>query len=541
MSGPFQLGSKKDPGHRVRARCSDLGLAVWRTNAAGLILEEPFGEGLLGLWLRAGPLGRRIASTTSQWDGDREPDLHELFTGCWLLPLAERRRRRLVGYTVALAFGPDGLQQPEFEEMCKAAQLQSAAVRRVMRNWANHDKGSCTRLLQMLRWMYEDQRAIAEHEDAIETFTDRLGNAYETIDLLYALGRSMNELDEPETFLQASLERLHEAAEFAWAMLVFPQGAHEGVPTRRDSFSAGRPTMPFAEIEKASRELIAKLDRPDTLTICSDVEGFEPDGGPQIVVQPVLREQGPIGWLLAGEKGGNDPQVSTYDTHLIEAAAGYLGPFLENAELYREQKALFVGMLKALSASIDAKDPYTCGHSARVAHISACLARKIGLDPRTVERIHIAGLVHDIGKIGIPEHILGKTSRLTDDEFDAIKRHPEIGHRILRDLPQFDDVLPAVLHHHERWDGRGYPKGLAGDDIPLAARIMALADTFDAMSSTRAYRPAMSRDKVFAEFRRCSGTQFDPSLVDPFLSLNFARYDEMVSEARDLSTDLKAA
>jgi HD-GYP domain-containing protein (c-di-GMP phosphodiesterase class II) len=143
-----------------------------------------------------------------------------------------------------------------------------------------------------------------------------------------------------------------------------------------------------------------------------------------------------------------------------------------------------------------------------------------------VERVRIAGLVHDIGKIGVPEEVLRKPGKLTDEEFEMMKAHPAIGHHILQDIPQLADVLPGVLHHHERYDGRGYPHGLAGEDIPLMARIIALADSFDAMSSTRTYRAAMSRETVLTEIRRCAGAQFDPELAERFVKLDFRAYDE---------------
>jgi HD-GYP domain-containing protein (c-di-GMP phosphodiesterase class II) len=134
-----------------------------------------------------------------------------------------------------------------------------------------------------------------------------------------------------------------------------------------------------------------------------------------------------------------------------------------------------------------------------------------------------------VGKIGVPEAVLCKPGKLTDDEFEKIKLHPQIGYDILKDIPSLRDILPGVLHHHERYDGRGYPHGLSGEDIPLMARIIGVADTFDAMSSNRAYRAKMSRDVVLAEIARCAGTQFDPNLANAFLTLDLSEYDRMVA------------
>ncbi len=154
-----------------------------------------------------------------------------------------------------------------------------------------------------------------------------------------------------------------------------------------------------------------------------------------------------------------------------------------------------------------------------------------------VERIRIAGLVHDIGKIGVPEAILRKPGRLTDDEVRSMKSHPEIGHRILQDIKQLADVLPGVLHHHERFDGKGYPKGLSGEGIPLSARIIALADSFDAMSSNRTYRTALPRAKVLSEIRACAGAQFDPRMAELFVTLDFTAYDRAVLRHRAAAED----
>ena len=134
----------------------------------------------------------------------------------------------------------------------------------------------------------------------------------------------------------------------------------------------------------------------------------------------------------------------------------------------------------------------------------------------------------DIGKIGVPEAILTKPAKLTDEEFEAIKRHPVIGHQMLAQIPSLAFQLPGVLSHHERWDGRGYPHSLKGEQTPLVARILGLADTFDAMSSNRAYRSDRSRPEVLEEIRKSSGTQFDPQLVEPFVTMDFTEFDRML-------------
>ena len=252
--------------------------------------------------------------------------------------------------------------------------------------------------------------------------------------------------------------------------------------------------------------------------------------GSSLVLAPIRREESAFGLLAAGDRivaDGADAAMSNWERTLVETAAGHLAVFLDNARLYRDLDAMFIGSLSALVSAIDAKDPYTRGHSQRVAMLSRRIGEAAGLSGADLKQVHMAGLVHDVGKIGMPEAILRKQSRLTDEEFAVVRQHPEIGYRILRDIPQFAPILGGVRHHHERIDGRGYPHGLVGESIPLFARIIAIADTFDAMSSTRTYRAAKPRETVIAEMQACSGTQLDPRLLACFRSIDLGAYDAL--------------
>lgn len=175
-------------------------------------------------------------------------------------------------------------------------------------------------------------------------------------------------------------------------------------------------------------------------------------------------------------------------------------------------------MLELMVSAIEARDPYTSGHSRRVSRMSVEIARSIGLSEREVERIRIAGLLHDVGKIHEKyAPILSKPDRLTKDEWMLMKDHPIDGERLVANVSQLHDVLPAVRNHHERWDGAGYPDGLKGDAIPLMARVMAIADTIDAMTSDRSYRRGLTVAEVRSEVERCAGSQFDPAIVRKLL------------------------
>lgn len=187
----------------------------------------------------------------------------------------------------------------------------------------------------------------------------------------------------------------------------------------------------------------------------------------------------------------------------------------KNEELERA----YLDTIGILRQTVEAKDPYTRGHSDRVSEYSVLIGKKLGLDEKTLHILKIGGLFHDIGKIGIQDSILLKESKLSDEEYSQIKNHPMIGVHMLGDAAIFTDILPIVKHHHERYDGRGYPSQLVGDDIPYVARIAAVADTFDAMTSKRSYRDSLPIDVVRAEIERCSGTQFDPNIAKVFLDI----------------------
>ena len=177
-----------------------------------------------------------------------------------------------------------------------------------------------------------------------------------------------------------------------------------------------------------------------------------------------------------------------------------------------------MGSLAALSAAIEARDPYARGHSSRVTVFAQAMARRLRLDKERLAVLRLGALLHDVGKLVVPSGVLLKCGPLTEEELRLMRRHPAAGARMLRTLGAPETILPLVLHHHERWDGDGYPTGRRGDDIPLEARVLCIADSFDAMTSTRPYRASWTPDKALEELERCAGTQFDPELVGAFVS-----------------------
>jgi HD-GYP domain-containing protein (c-di-GMP phosphodiesterase class II) len=194
---------------------------------------------------------------------------------------------------------------------------------------------------------------------------------------------------------------------------------------------------------------------------------------------------------------------------------------------FAAQERAYAATMAALCQAVETKDWYTRGHSERVSRGSVMIAREVGMRPSRVEAIRYAGMLHDVGKLGVPTTVLQKCGALTEEELAAIQLHPMRGLVIVSEIGFLDEALAGIMHHHERVDGRGYPMGLAGDEIPEFARVIAVADAFDAMTSNRSYRDARTIEEAVADLRKWSGTQFDPALVDAFvMALNREGWDQ---------------
>jgi HD-GYP domain-containing protein (c-di-GMP phosphodiesterase class II) len=508
-------------------RCRRLGLITWRVDLNGMPVEEPGAPSLVALWASSKPFRAVLTELASGWSAQGELSGANPVPGLWVYPFEELHRRRRTGYFLAMGFDESILSSDLLEPGCVGGALQLSAVTHALRDFIILDARSAARLGRTLAWMHEDLVGAFRSDETIEGFTEQLASAYEAVTMLCEMGRAMGSLDEPAAFVSTTGEQIASTLMYRWVGIALE--GREGQPGR--VFQVGSSRLGDPQIERILGRVrteppAATAGGSSVFTVGEEEQGLEP----QLVVHPIERGGRRFGVMLAGGKLGEDPQVSTYETKSIESVCGLLGAFLENAELYEEQRLSFIGTIRAMSGALDAKDRYTRGHSDRVAHLSAETARALGFSPDEVERVRIAGIVHDVGKIGVPESVLCKPGRLTDDEFERIKQHPEIGFRILEGIPGLQDILPGVLHHHERYDGRGYPHGLAGDEIPLLARIIAVADTFDAMSSNRAYRSKMAREVVLAEIANCAGSQFDPRVAEAFLTLDLSEFDRMVAD-----------
>jgi HD-GYP domain-containing protein (c-di-GMP phosphodiesterase class II) len=205
-----------------------------------------------------------------------------------------------------------------------------------------------------------------------------------------------------------------------------------------------------------------------------------------------------------GELGESFNQMTDQLEHYIED--------LRHAA--EENRQLFIGTVKALAAAIDGKDPYTRGHSERVARFSLAIGESLGLPDDEMEKLRISALLHDVGKIAIEDNILKKPAALTEEEFEIMKQHPQKGYKIMSQIPAMKDFLPGMYMHHEMMDGRGYPQGLKGDEIPMQARIVSVADTFDAMTTDRPYQKGMELPDAITRIKTFVGTRYDPKVVD---------------------------
>jgi response regulator RpfG family c-di-GMP phosphodiesterase len=254
----------------------------------------------------------------------------------------------------------------------------------------------------------------------------------------------------------------------------------------------------------------------------------EADIPPQSLLAIPLRIKGKlIGWISVTSFTKNK-RFDEGQRKMLSIVASRATAAIENARLYEDLRATFQQTIEGLAKAIDKMDRYTSGHSDRVAQYAMYLAIRLGLPPDTVETVRQAALMHDIGKIGCVMN-LNKPGKLTQDEYEIFQKHPAYGKDILDPIKFLNPLIPGVYLHHERWDGRGYPLGLKGQDVPLIARIIAVADTYDAMTSDRAYRRALPHEVALNEIERCSGSQFDPDV-----SGNFA---EGIDEYRDEQTD----
>lgn len=481
-------------------------------------------EGRIGAMLSAG--GRSVvpdeepiqgSSGVSEWD----PDLV-------FVTIPVKRGRRIIG--VVAGFGvaaPEGGEA--LRRICDRDQLDWQTIRATTRDVPLVTLAS-ERISAVFATTVDMARQADEARSEVHSLSGNLESTYEELNLIYRVSNHLGLPQRPIDLLSSVGRELVDVSRSAAVAFILPP-----TPSSRQPNGAGPVDLKdrIVQVGKAAPNLEA-LERLSNCVKLPDAVGAGHVLLNEVAEYPELAWAAP--WLkhaIALPLATSDRQFglqlamncrdegdyTSIDVQLHRAVADRITAFLENQRLYDDLADLLMGLLHAMVSSIDAKDPYTSGHSERVAHFSRMLAEALGFTPVMCQRVYLSGLLHDIGKIGVPDAILCKPGKLTDDEFAILKRHPEIGGRILTRIRQLNDLMPGVLYHHERFDGRGYPAGRSGSDIPRLGRIICLADCFDAMTTNRTYRAAMPIEQAISEIRRCAGTQFDPHMAEQFLGL----------------------
>jgi len=340
--------------------------------------------------------------------------------------------------------------------------------------------------------------------------------------------RALASLTDPQMVLEQTMHTIVDVFGFDRAIIMLVDDAQQNLEFR---YGVGESPALVAKLSGYR----VPLDREQNLLIrvlkgkkpvrISDVQsaGLNPtnkilaDFRPSsFILCPLIAENKAVG-VLGADRRGSHARVSQTDGEFLSIFANSIGTVFLHARLDEELRMSNVHSVRALVQAIEEKDPYTGGHSERVADYSAEVARIVGFTEAQIEILHFATILHDVGKIGIPESIIHAPRPLTPEEFEVIKEHPMKGVHILRHIPFIKDHMHVIRNHHERWDGRGYPDGLAGDAISLEAQIVSVADTYDAMTSTRPYRSGMPPARAAEEIQRSTGTQFAKRIVEAFM------------------------
>ena len=403
---------------------------------------------------------------------------------------------------------------------------------------------------EMLGLLAERFQSEVEAQEQIEMVGTELARVYEELVLLHKLSINMRVTEPDANFLQMACDNLTDIVSVEGIAVLLEKtidnekrlvvAAGSGLIDIDERMAAVLHSLLTEEINSGKEALLDsevdspfKYEWPDSIRniiavpLCGkDKAESHPDK-----ITRVQNDSRIIGLMVAINRIGKQDFDST-DAQLFNSVANGCAVFIENGRLFNDLKTLFIGSLKALTRSIDAKDQYTRGHSERVAFISRWIAERLAeegpLEEEQIHRVYLAGLLHDIGKIGIDEAVLRKKGKLTEQEYECIRKHPSIGAGILREIKQMHDIVPGVLYHHERIDGKGYPGGFVGEQIPLIGKIVGLADGFDAMTSKRTYRNARSVEQALEEIKKGLGTQFDERVAGVFLNSDVYRLWDII-------------
>ncbi len=369
--------------------------------------------------------------------------------------------------------------------------------------------------------MSENDPDLRRHIETLEDINEGLRTSFEELAALYRLSETISSAHTFSRVLSLLLEVVHEVVAYDAAVLYLAD--EKG--NMRAHLERGLTPELRARIDAQKRDglLAWALKQGRALVVPDSGEGSWTQALPtdevrkSFLLVPVMargRAVGLLNLVVFAEEGS----FTQRDLSLLAILANQAGIALENARLYDKIRRDYFDVIHSLAGAVDARDHFTRQHSNRVSAYGTTIAQCMQLDAEMIESIQYGALLHDVGKIGISDAILNKPSRLTEEEFEIMKTHCVQGAGILKGVESLIPLVPLVLYHHERFDGKGYPEGLAGKQIPLGARVINLADSFETITSDRIYHKARSMEEGLAEIERCSGTQFDPEIVEAFKS-----------------------
>jgi len=354
-------------------------------------------------------------------------------------------------------------------------------------------------------------------EGEIENLSSEIVRVYDEISLIQKMSGMLGNEMNVERICQLVLEEADKILSVTTLFIMLLDVERQELFTR---FAIGRDVESILGHRVPSTEgLIGHVFRQrEPVTVCDiaiDGRLTLPFPATSVLCVPLIADTRPVGMLIATDKLSGE-EFWSQELQLMGIFASEVSSALQKANLYEEINKLFLSTVEALATAIDAKDPYTYGHSRRVAELSVAISTELGLPKDRVRKLELASLLHDIGKIGTPESILRKPGMLKPEEYEKIKEHPAKGEEILSMIAEFKEIVTWIRHHHEWYDGKGYPDRIAAEQIPIEARILAVADSYDAMTSDRPYRKGMPSDTVLNIMEQFSRSQFDPVILEAF-------------------------
>jgi HD-GYP domain-containing protein (c-di-GMP phosphodiesterase class II) len=491
------------------------GSLAWHDHGSGVLYERFLVPALKHTEL----LAKELRSLVSKMNAQSAIQVWEFVPGLILCAAPLVDRRQMVGVLILAGKCEKFSLNEDVLRVCSLIGLDSIWLGQQAGHVMAHGAERLSMGMGLFVTMLSDRLKINGLEEELNSLSTQLANTYEELTLIDQISGGMRvNRSSGDFFRQACLELMQVISVRGMGVVL----SNEKI--KQDPVLYGELSLPPGHVQRLAEQLLGTLSQKKNCLLINDLKvdkhyKWLAEHAQQLLAVPLQAREQILGCLFALDKA-NGTEFDSVDSKLVTSISNESAIYLENAILFGDVHGLMMGLLHSLTSAVDAKDAYTCGHSERVALLSRHLAGLAGRPDNEIERIYMAGLLHDVGKIGVPESVLQKTGKLTPEEFDQMKKHPEIGARILADVKQVEDIIPGVLYHHERYDGKGYPTGLAGKNIPLMGRIICLADCFDAMTSNRTYRKALPLEVALAEIRRCSGTQFDPELAETFLKIN---------------------